>query len=272
MTGREPIEHLGAALERIAEAEDRLKSLQAELEHAQRLATLGVLAAGVAHEINNIITPAMAYAQLAQQRRGDLDLQAKAVDRSAQAMDGCSRIVSAILSFSAVEDEPPAAHLNTALDNALACLARDLAKDGIEFAPTIDDALHARIGPIELQQVLLNLILNARRSLLTTSGHGRRIRISAVPDQAGDVLLLQLEDNGPGVPEEIVERLFEPFVRSDQGEDAKEQGGSGLGLAITRRLVERAGGAIRHERPEQGGARFVLTLPAAPASQYAKAG
>jgi signal transduction histidine kinase len=253
------------ALERLATLENELQTLQREFDHTMRLATLGTIAAGVAHEVNNLLTPALAYAQLAQSHPGDQALLKKALTRTVSGINSAGRILEAMLDFSSRPDGEARADLEETLDAALDLLARDPAKDGITLSRTIAPGAIVAIQPLALQQILANLLLNASRALRDCGGE---IAISAVPTDDG-MVSIRVADNGPGIPPQIAESLFEPFVSVPVGEGDAEPGrpqgrrGSGLGLAICRRIITSAGGSIAVDSAPGRGAAFTVRLPVA---------
>jgi signal transduction histidine kinase len=194
----------GAALDalaaKLAAAEGELAQLRAGLEHSQRLATLGTLAALIAHEFNNILTPVQSYAQMALSAPGDVALTRKALERAEAGASRAAQVSAAILNLARDEFADLAvvgssgggggtgsgaqagsaararlaargeafhvAPVREAVEAALSCLARDLGKERIELELAVGDE-RAAIRPVALQQVLLNLILNARKSMLS---------------------------------------------------------------------------------------------------------
>src|SRR6266850_2560475 len=153
------------ALGSVQHLEDELESLRTQLEHSQRLASLGTLAAGVAHEINNILTPALAYAQLAKSHPDDASFHAKAIEKAITGIESASRIAEQILDFASNRSEPANACIRECLEAALGCMARDLAKDRIKLTVNVHAEAVVSIRPLALQQVMLNLILNARTAM-----------------------------------------------------------------------------------------------------------
>ncbi len=246
---------------RIAQAERDLDLLQHQLQHAHRLATVGTLAAGVAHEINNIMTPVLAYAQLARADPHDAALQVKALDRAIAGAESASRIAQAVLGFTRTDDDLEHANVSEAIDAALACLARDPSKDGTQLDISVDRDADVRIPPLALQQVLMNLILNAVTAMRPKRGS---LRIS-VAQHADGATRITLADTGPGIPRHLLATLFEPFVTSraepDHSRAAEAVSGSGLGLAVCKRLVENVGGRIEARSNPGQGAAFTITLP-----------
>lgn len=255
--------------ELVASFEEQIESLKGELEHSQRLATLGVLAAGIAHEINNILTPVIAYAQLATGNPDDLHLREKALERAIFGVQAATQITQAMLGFASASDQATVANVHQALKSALDCIARDPAKDRIKLNIDVPAGLDARIRPLALQQVLLNLILNA---IAAMRGRGGTITVRASSGRDG-LVQLEVRDTGPGIPSDIVGRLFKPFPHSrTRGgvTGAKEQGGTGLGLAICRRIIEEASGTIVASSDPGSGTTFTIELRQASA-QHAKA-
>jgi len=188
--------------------------------------------------------------------------------------------------------EPERAAVLGAINEALACLARDPAKDGIALRLDAASALTAKMRPVALQQVLLNMVLNARRAM-NPGGGELTIRGSVLKERpappAGAVcstgslemptrratdpkqwIQLEITDTGCGMPPELLTRIFEPFVTQDRrlsgsaGSRAKsEERGSGLGLTLCRRLVEQVGGSVWVTSTPGAGSCFTLLLPAA---------
>jgi two-component system NtrC family sensor kinase len=250
--------------DRLATLEADLQTLARELDHATRLATLGTIAAGVAHEVNNLLTPALAYAQLAQSSPDDPAMLEKALSRTVSGIEAASRILESMLDFSSSPQGDAQTDVGQTLDATLDLLARHPAKDRITLVRRIVPGTRAAIQPLALQQVLANLLLNARRALC---GRGGEIVISA--ERAGDgYVLIHISDNGPGIPPEIADSLFEPFVSAPiaGGESAADhssgKASSGLGLAVCRRIIEAAGGTIAADSAPGRGATFTLRLPA----------
>jgi two-component system NtrC family sensor kinase len=244
--------------------EEDLAGLRRELDHTSRLATIGTLAAGVAHEVNNLLTPAMAYLQLAEERPHDASIQQKAMRAARSGIAGAAKILQAVLGFAGPGDgagpraDQPCS-LRSALQSACDCLG-DLERRGIALRTDLSEAHLAMIDPLALQQVLLNLLLNSRRAL---AGRAGTISVSARRDRSR--LVITFADDGPGIPPQILDHVFEPFVTAPlagDGEDESPSAGTGLGLAVCRRAVEQAGGSIAVSSAPGRGATFTITLPA----------
>jgi len=260
------------ALQRLAVMEARLTALQQQLDHTLRLATIGTIAAGVAHEVNNALTPALAYAQLARAQPDDPALLGKAVIRIASGIESATRILQAMLDFSLPSEEGSIADVAATLQATLDLLGRAPARDGITLVRRVEPGTVVAIQPLALQQVLSNLLLNARRVLRCRGGE-----IVIATATAGDGFTsITVADNGPGIPPQVADSLFEPFVSfpvADSGGEAGRadgQSGSGLGLAVCRRIIESAGGRISADSAPGGGAVFTIRLPAAQPATAAK--
>jgi signal transduction histidine kinase len=245
---------IAVGLDAAQSAAGRLKE---ESEHVSRLATLGTLAAGIAHEINNILTPVLAFAQMARAKPDDHSLQAKAIEKTIQGVQLATRIADAILGFSSTSDDREA-DVAQVVQAALDCLGRDPNKDRITVAVDVQAGTIVRMGFLGLQQVLMNLFLNAVTAM---HGRGGRLTIAALTRADGTVGI-RVGDTGPGIAKEIAGRIFEPFVTTKRPNE-KDAGpsGSGLGLAICRRLIEDAGGTITATSKPGNGTTFHIILP-----------
>jgi signal transduction histidine kinase len=246
---------------RTVSQQDKLQHLTAEvsalrrqLQAAQRLAAVGTVTAMVSHELNNILTPIMNYAQLAQK---DPSLSDKAIARAAEGGQRAMSICRAILNAAAdgpVEKTP--LNLRELVDQTLEVMARDPAKDGVSLNVDIPDDLIVRARRAELQQVLLNLIFNARSAVLAKTGP-RRIDVSARRD--GREILIAVADNGVGIDPRHMDKLFQPFFTTKQRSD-DGSGGYGLGLAFCRHAVQSLGGQIHAESIPGEGSTFTVRL------------
>lgn len=252
----------------IESLQSRLHELEREVEQSQRLATLGTLVGAVAHEFNNLLTPVMSYAQLALARPDDPNLTHRALTKAVEGTQKASKAASSILGF-LQDSDGELVNVRTAIEDALTCLAREPQKDGIQLEIDVPGTLWARIRPVALEQVLLNLLINARRAILPGRGS---IRIQAecstwnIPEgeAAGGCcekcIRIRFSDTGCGMDRALLERIFQPFVRGPRREGSGPS--TGLGLAISRRLVEEAHGEITVESEPGRGTTFTIALPA----------
>ncbi|MCX5662226.1 MAG: HAMP domain-containing sensor histidine kinase [Planctomycetota bacterium] len=237
--------------------EEKLRQVREGLTHSHRLVTLGTIASVIAHEYNNILTPVISYAQLALARPDDPAQMRKALERTLAGAERAARISGSLLGFARDSEAGTSATLRTAIDDALTCLAREPKKDGIRLqvdVPEVDLA----IAPVNLQQILLNLVLNARQAMRRRGGD---LRITAHVD--GPLCRIEVADSGPGIPPEILDRLFQPFVTLRPDPSPGDSPGTGLGLCICRDLARSAGGDITVDSPPGRGATFHIAIPVA---------
>lgn len=231
---------------------------------------MGTLAAGVAHEINNILTPVLAYAQLARKNPGDRQLVKKALEKTIFGIEAASHIAENILGFTSNHQKSTEeADIESVTTAALDCLAQRPDNRGIQIETHIEPGIKAAISPIALQHVLINLLLNACHALKQNGGS---LSVSAI-STADNTVELRVIDSGPGIDPEIAGRIFEPFItlqtaaesnsvssRSDNVSN-RNTTSAGLGLAVCKYLIENAGGSIGAESVQGDGTTFTVLLP-----------
>ena len=238
-----------------------LESTQRQLIHGEKLASVGRLAAGVAHEIGNPLTAIAGLVELL--RSGDLsEAQTREfLARIAGETERVDGIIRDLLDFARQEsprDElQQRCDLRSAIEDAVSLLRPQKASREVHIDVGVSPELGEVVGArAKHTQVLLNLLMNALDAL---QGRAGQIQIRAQQQDERSVLLW-VQDDGPGIPTEIAEHLFEPFCTT------KPPGqGTGLGLAVSHTIVESLGGSIRAYNAAQGGACFELRLPLAPA-------
>lgn len=248
------------------EARAEIERQREALYQNEKLAALGSLLAGVAHELNNPLSIVIGQALMlreAAQEHAKFDKEfASFAERGAKietAANRCARIVKTFLAMARQrEAERGRVEMAELVERVLDLLAYGLRTAGVEVTTDIP----AHLPPLwadsdQLHQVLLNLVVNAKQAL-EAQPTPRRISIVARSDDAAKKITLSVSDNGSGVPEKIRNRIFEPFFTT------KPQGvGTGIGLAVSRGLIEAHGGSLALAPPESGaGAVFVVELPA----------
>ena len=228
--------------------------LEKRLVQADKLSSIGLLAAGVAHEVNTPLAVISTYAQmLAKQISGDAQ-KAPLLEKIARQTFRASEIVNSLLNFSRTSPtEFVAVDLNKVIRETLTLLEHQLSKAGVEVKLALDENLPRIKGnPGKLQQVFLNLFLNARDAM--ESGG-----ILALSTANGDGLVKAVvSDSGAGISEENAARIFDPFFTTKA---AKK--GTGLGLSVSYGIVREHGGDIEVASEPGQGARFELSFPAA---------
>ncbi|MHC4396253.1 MAG: sensor histidine kinase [Planctomycetota bacterium] len=242
----------------LAHQQEQNHSLKCQIGQLQALANIGVNTSMIAHEINNLLTPLGSYAALALGNPDDKGLTEKALRKTAQ---NCGRATKIMQSILAVADGETQEKQNTALTDLVEeifnCLGRDFTKDGITVDVRIDDDLTVWMVPVEIQQVLMNLILNARDAMLPQGGV---LTIEAT--ETSDTVQIEVRDSGCGIEPADLERIFEPFFTTKKSKKSdKETSGSGLGLAFCKKIIESHEGCISVESDPDRGTIFTITLP-----------
>jgi signal transduction histidine kinase len=251
-------EQLRQKVDELERATAELKSAQNTLVRSERLASVGRLAAGLAHEIGNPISAILGFEELLLAGGLAADEQRDFLERMKRETERINRVLRQLLDFARPAAAPRASEaqepgsVEHAADDVTALLRPHKAFRGLELHVEIDPSLPlVTLSRAQLVQVMLNLLLNAADAL---AAHGI-VWVRARPCALG--VRVEVEDDGPGIRDDVKDKLFEPFVTT------KEVGaGTGLGLAICRGLVEAAGGSIAAEDREPRGARFVVELPA----------
>ena len=231
------------------------KRTEETLRQTEKLASLGQLLAGVAHELNNPLSVVIGHATLLKRDLGGGPGVAR-VEKIATAADRCARIVANFLAVARRrQPERGDTDVNQVLRDAVALLANQLQLDGVTIVLDLAPTLPAiRADAHQLHQVAVNLIANAQQAMLDR-GY-RVLTVSSRDDAAARRVSFAVADTGPGVPPSMRHRVFEPFFTT------KPVGmGSGLGLSVCRGIVEAHEGTIEVTDAPGGGARIVVTLP-----------
>jgi signal transduction histidine kinase/CheY-like chemotaxis protein len=241
------------------------RQIQSKLLQTEKMAALGQLVSGIAHELNNPLTAIIGYAQLLLGHGLKVD-QLSEAKKVYQQAERARRIVKNLLYF-ARENKPERSRvdLNEIVQRTLALRSYELKIENILVESELDSNLPQTMAdPYQLQQVVLNLVVNAEQALLEERGQGRvRIRTSHSarrpgPRTAGSILL-EVSDDGPGIPPVISSRIFEPFFTT------KPPGvGTGLGLSIVYGIVQQHGGEVTFENQHGAGVKFLVELPVVP--------
>jgi signal transduction histidine kinase len=219
--------------------------------------------AAMSHELRTPLNAVMGYADLlALGVRGPLsDVQRADLERIRSASGYLLTLITDILNFSRVEAgqvelRPAMVRVETVLASARALMQPHIESRGIQFeVEPADPALELFADQERLQQILLNLLMNASKY----TAPGGRIRLWA--DARDGAMHLHVEDTGVGIPEDELEHIFEPFVQLDRRANRESQQGVGLGLAISRDLARRMGGDITAASTTGRGSRFTVVLP-----------
>lgn len=237
--------------------EDRtaLAAEEGRRRRAERLAAVGELAAGVAHEVNNPLASIKSFAQLLA-RDAQTDEQRRALEIIVHESTRVAGIVGNLLSFARQQGvtERSTVNLNTIAERVLALQQYALQTAGIEVRRDFDAELSPVVGEAgALEQVVLNLVVNAEQALSSIEGE-RRIILRTRESSEG--VMLSIVDNGPGIPRELLSEIFDPFRTT-------KPDGTGLGLGISAAIVRDHGGHVWAESEENRGSAFFVRLPRA---------
>jgi two-component system NtrC family sensor kinase len=237
--------------QQIVDAENQFEAIEARLHQMQPLADLGMAWAMTAHELNNLLTPIMNYAQLALQNPQDTALTEKALTKAQRLSTQAGQMLEKVMTLAGSDSATKQVHLFSALlDDVLGCIGRDFSKDKIKLVLEFNDNLNIWADVGFLRQVLLNLVLNAQHSMRQKGG---TLRIAATED--AELIRIEISDTGCGIAPEKLRDIFTPFYT-----DGKDNG-NGLGLVFCQKVIESHGGCISVDSQLNHGTHFKILLP-----------
>ena len=235
---------------------DDLERSQQELLESSKLAAVGTLAAGVAHEFNNLLAAISGHTELGLVS-DDVEEIKRALNVVMQTVDRAKKITSNLLTF-ARRREPrmELADVTGAVEAPLALVERDLEKSNILVVRRYSEVPPIVCDSAQISQVCLNLLTNARDAMLPDGG---TVTVEVRSD--GTDVLISFSDTGTGIPDEILDKLFQPFVTTKGPLGGGEMSGSGLGLSVSYGIVKNHGGTIEVETELGKGSTFTVRLP-----------
>ena len=247
------------------ESERRYREVQAELAHANRVATMGQLTASIAHEVNQPIGAARNHAasglRFLFRNPPDLDKARKAIESVVNNIDRSGEIIARIRAH--IKNAPPRddrLDINEVIREVVEFTRGEVVKNGVSVQMQLAEGLPLNQGDrVQLQQVVLNLVLNAVEAMNSVDDAPRALSISAKLWEA-DEILVAVRDSGPGIDPQHLERVFEFFYTT-------KPSGLGLGLSICRSIIEAHGGRLWADANEPGGAVFQFTVPPHPSDR-----
>ena len=229
-----------------------VRTLRREIERSRRLASVGRLAAGVAHEIRNPLSSIKGFATYFKQRYKDVPEDQQTANIMIQEVDRLNRVVSQLLEFARpIIVSPTPLSFKDLVKDSLKLIERQAQDKQITINTRYDAQIdRVTIDPDRINQVLLNLYLNAIEAM----DPGGRLRVEIFENKNKDGLSIQVSDTGHGIPGEDLSKIFEPYFTT-------KSTGTGLGLAIANNVIEAMGGTIRAYSEAGKGTTFTLTLP-----------
>jgi two-component system, NtrC family, sensor kinase len=252
------IDSLRQSTEELQATINTLQSTRAQLIQSEKLSALGEFIAGITHELNNPLCTIVGFSELLKEQNSDAAFS-KDLDLIAEAGNRCHKIVQNLLSFARQRPaERKASKLNEILDATLNFMSYDLRTSNVSIVREYDPSLPVIIADThQLQQVFLNLINNARQAIVSSRDRGNIIIRTM---QRGKNAVIQIADDGPGIPPENLGRIFDPFFTT------KEVGkGTGLGLSVSYGIIREHNGDISVQSKVGKGTTFEIQLPIADA-------
>ena len=236
--------------------DDQSRDLYQQLLQAEKMAALGQTISGVAHELNNPLATILSWAERLAERNLD-ETSRRGVDVILSESERAARIVRNLLTFARKRQSTRSMiDLNQVVRETLSLRAYEQRLTNIDVVTALASGLPPVFADAhQIQQVLLNLVINAEQAMLSAHGRGSLV-LRTWHDLERDAVVLQVSDDGPGVPVEVKNKIFDPFFTT------KEVGkGTGLGLTVAYAIVQEHGGSIRVESQPAGGASFTVELP-----------
>jgi signal transduction histidine kinase len=231
--------------------------LRQQLLQAQRLSSMGALASSVAHEFNNILTTIINYAKLGLRPASDEKGRIEALEKILKGSQRAATIVNSMLGFARNHSQQrQTTDLVTLIEEVLILTDKDLSKHHVQVEKKFQERPQAPVVPGQIEQILLNLIINARQAM----PRGGRLRVELRENRQTQMAEIRVSDTGIGIPPDQLRLIFEPFYTTKEP-DEHGHGGTGLGLSVCRQIIEQHQGRIRVESVVGKGSTFTVKLP-----------
>jgi signal transduction histidine kinase len=231
--------------------------LRQQLLQAQRMSSMGTLASSVAHEFNNILTTIINYAKLGLRAANESVARTEALEKILKGSQRAATIVNSMLGFArgnaTVREQTDLARL---IDEVLILTEKDLSKHHVQVEKKFFSRPQALVVPGQIEQILLNLVINARQAM----PRGGWLRLELRENPRTLMAEIRVADSGVGIPPEQLRLIFEPFYTTKEP-DEHGHGGTGLGLSVCRQIIEQHQGRIRVESVVGRGSTFTVKLP-----------
>ncbi|MEZ6057296.1 MAG: ATP-binding protein [Planctomycetaceae bacterium] len=233
--------------------------LRERLMQAQKLSSIGALASSITHEFNNILTTVINYGKMGM-RHKDAATRDKAFDKIVMAGQRASKITTGMLSYARAKgDHREPQSLAQLLQDVIVLVEKDLQIHRIRVEMNVLDQPYAQVNSGQVQQVLLNLIINARQAM----DGGGTLTLTVQENEADKMGEITIRDTGCGMTGETLQKIFQPFFSTKEA-DRQGQGGTGLGLSLCKEVIESHSGRIRVESTVGRGTAFTLRFPLVP--------
>jgi signal transduction histidine kinase len=237
--------------------QQQVELLKQQLAQAQKLTALGELVSTTTHEFNNVLMTIINYAKMGMRHR-DAATRDKCFDKIFAASERASKITNTVLAMArnrSAGQEPT--DLVRLVEDTLVLLEREMNKYRVVVEKQFQAIPRAYVNGNQIQQVLLNLLINARQAM----PGGGRLWIKLLHDAENDMIDLVVRDSGCGIPPDKLPRIFDSFFTTKKGPDESGKGGTGLGLSMCRDIIEAHHGRVRVDSTVGKGTAFTLKLP-----------
>lgn len=249
----------------VARLRDEVAALRIELREAQQTTALGELVSTTTHEFNNVLTTVLNYAKLGL-RHTDEESRTRALEKILAAGQRAEKLTRSVLGLARNRSADPApTDLGAIAEESLVLLERELQKHRVGVTRQFEATGRAMAIGNQIQQVLMNLLTNARQAMPS----GGQVTIRTADDPAAGTVDLIVRDTGSGISAEALPKIFDRGFSTKAGPDSTGKGGAGLGLAACRDIIEEHGGKVRVESAPGRGTQFTIKLPAASAEELA---
>ena len=244
----------------IKQLQEEISALKKRIDQCQRMTALGELVSTTTHEFNNVLMTIINYAKMGM-RHDDKETRDKAFDKINTAGARAAKITNAVLGMARNRSETfEKTDIAKLIDETMVLLEREMAKYRIAVEMELDENVPevSAIGN-QIQQVLMNLLINARQAML----EGGRLIVRLKQNTETQTVDLSVRDYGTGMDNETMHKIFQPYYSTKEGPDESGKGGTGLGLATCKNIIEAHGGKIRVESSIGKGTCFTLMFPIA---------
>lgn len=259
-----PLESVGVqgcnqALGEQPNQQTQIDMLKQQLAEAQKLTALGELVGTTTHEFNNILMTVLNYAKMGMRHRDDATRD-KAFDKILAASQRAAKITNAVLGMAKNRsDVIEPTDLGKVIDDALVLLEREMSKYRISLEVELLDVPDTQCNGNQIQQVLLNLLTNARQAM----DIGGTIWVKLEHNAEENMNILTVRDSGCGIPQQELPKIFDPFYSTKAGPDESGKGGTGLGLSSCLNIIDSHQGRLKIESTVGIGTQFIIMLPVA---------